>query len=320
MLQLMNDLETERLINQILFMYYLDGQNQAEIGQALGLSLAKVNRLLKQARNNGWIEFNIHTPSQHLFDLERTVQKVTGVKNAIIVPRYSDYPDAILASIGKAAAGYLVQQIRDGDVVCNGGGRGVAAMVQALETENTFDVRVVPAMGGVQGRFNTDVNNLAGVLAKRLGGKALQLYAPAFTDTEDERDAVNNLRHVKEVLDFARNAQIAVVGVGTLNPTDSSIWQFTSLPADELQRVFHLELGAGEILARIFNQDGEVCAEQYSNHVIGIDLEDFRSIPLTIGIAVLDHKGPAVAAALKGNYLKTIIMDDVTAKEVLSYF
>ena len=57
MLQNISDLETERLINQILFMYYVDSQNQSEIGQALGISLAKVNRLLKQARNNGWVEF-----------------------------------------------------------------------------------------------------------------------------------------------------------------------------------------------------------------------------------------------------------------------
>ena len=75
------------------------------------------------------------------------------MKNAIIVPRYSENPEAILTSIGKAAADYLLQQIRDGDVVCNSGGRGVAAMVQALETEHIHDVKVVPAMGGVQGRF-----------------------------------------------------------------------------------------------------------------------------------------------------------------------
>jgi DNA-binding transcriptional regulator LsrR (DeoR family) len=320
MLQNISDLETERLINQILFMYYADNHSQTEIGQALGLSLAKVNRLLKQARNNGWIEFNIHTPSQHLFDLERLVQRASGVKNAIIVPRFSDNPDAILSSIGKAAADYLLQQIRDGDVVCNSGGRGVAAMVQALETDNLHAVKVVPAMGGVQGRFNTDVNNLAGVLARRLGGSALQLYAPAFTDSEEERNAVINLRHVKEVLDTARNAQIAVVGVGSINPNSSSIWQFASASPGELQTIVDIESGAGEILARIFNNEGEPCALEYSNHIIGISLDDLRSIPLTIGIAALDDKAPAVAAALKGNYLKTIIMDDVTAKEVLSYF
>ncbi len=320
MLQITNDLANERLINQILIMYYNEGHNQTEIGQALGLSVAKVNRLLKFARNNGWVEFNIHTPSQHLFDLERSVQKVCGVKKAIIIPRYSDYPDSILASIGKAAADYLLQQIRDGDVICNGGGRGVAAMVQALDTDKEYDVKVVPALGGVQGRFNTDVNNLAGILARCLGGVPLQLYAPAFTDTAEERNALANLRHVKEVLDVARSAQVAVVGVGAIKPNSSSIWQFTSVTSEELEEIIEVEAGAGEILAHIINRDGEACAQAYSARVIGISLEDLRAIPLSIGIAALDDKAQAVAAALKGNYLKTIIMDDVTAKDVLSYF
>ena len=164
------------------------------------------------------------------------------------------------------------------------------------------------------------MNNLAGVLARRLGGSALQLYAPAFTDLEEERNAVINLRHVKEVLDTARKAQIAVVGVGAINSSSSSIWQFASASPGELQTIIDVESGAGEILARIFNDAGRACAQEYSNHIIGISLDDLRSIPLTIGIAVLDDKAPAVAAALKGNYLKTIIMDDVTAKEVLAFF
>ena len=52
----------------------------------------------------------------------------------------------------------------------------------------------------------------------------------------------------------------------------------------------------------------------------GLTLEELRQIPLSIGIVVLDNKARAVAGALKGNYLKTIIMDEVTAREVLTYF
>jgi DNA-binding transcriptional regulator LsrR (DeoR family) len=194
-------------------------------------------------------------------------------------------------------------------------------MVQALETPNTYDVRVLPALGGVQGRFDTDVNNLAGELAKRLGGCSYQLYAPAFTDSVEERIALRNLRHVKEVLDMARRAQIAVVGVGTINPSSSSFLQFTSLSPDEIQKkIIEEDLGAGEILARVIDRSGKVCAQEYADRVIGIALEDLRTIPLSIGIAALDNKALAVAAALKGGYLNTIILDDVTAREVLAYF
>jgi DNA-binding transcriptional regulator LsrR (DeoR family) len=314
------DFETERLISRILTMYYIEEQNQAEIGLTLGISAAKVNRLLKQARNSGWVEFIIRTPSQHLFDLEHAIQKATGVKNAIIVPRFTDYPETMLAAIGQVAADYLLEQLRDGDIICNGGGRGVAALVKAVDTTSRYDVQVVPALGGVQGNFDTDVNSLTAELAKRLGGVSYQLYAPAFSDTREEQQAISASRHVKEVLDLACRAQVAVVGVGSISPLHSSIRQFTSLPADELQRITDLEMGAGEILARIIDRSGSPCAQEYAERVIGIRLEDLRRIPLTIGIAALDQKASAVAAALKGNYLKTIIMDDVTAREVLTFF
>jgi len=320
MLPSIKDFEIGRLISRVLTMYYLEDRNQAEISQVMGISVAKVNRLLKQARNMGWVEFNIRAPFQQLSNLERSVESKTGVKNAIIVPRFVDSPEAILSSIGQVAADYLLEQLRDGDVICNGGGRGLAAMVQSLETSHQFDVQVVPALGGVQGRFDTDVNKLAAELAKKLGGTSYQLYAPAFCDNEEERDAICNLRQVKEVLNVARKAQVAVVGVGTLHPFHSSYLQFTSLSPDELQNIIDFEFGVGEILARVIDPDGRLCAECYANRVVGISLEDLCAIPLSIGIAALDNKAPAVAAALKGSYLKTIIMDEVTAKEVLTYF
>jgi DNA-binding transcriptional regulator LsrR (DeoR family) len=320
MLLSVKDLETERLISRILTLYYLENRNQAEISQDLEISVARVNRLLKQARSMGWVEFNIHTPSQHLFELERQIETRTGVRHAIVVPRLVDNPESILALIGQVSANYLVELVRDGDVICNGGGRGVAAMVRALDTERKFDVQVVPALGGVQGKFDTDVNNLAAVLAGRLGGVSYQLYAPAFCDNPEERDAIRSLRQVKEVLDMASKAQVAVVGVGTLDPLFSSYLQFTSLSPAELQEITGAESGVGEILARVIDRDGNMCAPCYADRVVGISLEDLRAIPLSIGIAALDNKAAAVAAALKGGYLKTIIMDDVTAKAVLAYF
>ena len=320
MLSSIKDLETERLISRILTLYYLEDRSQAEISQDLDLSVAKVNRLLKQARSLGWVEFNIHTPSQHLFELERQIEARSGVREAIVMPRLVDNPESILATIGQVAASYLLEHLRDGDVICNGGGRGLAAMVGALDTPRKFDVQVVPALGGVQGRFDTDVNNLAAVLADRLGGTSYQLYAPAFCDNEEERDAIRSLRQVKEVLDMACKAQVAVVGVGTLDPLVSSYLQFTSLSAAELQEITEAQSGVGEILARVIDRQGQVCATTYAERVVGISLQDLRAIPLSIGIAALDNKAPAVAAALKGGYLKTIIMDDVTAKAVLAYF
>ncbi|MEA4906202.1 MAG: sugar-binding transcriptional regulator [Chloroflexi bacterium] len=317
---LFNDYENARLISRILTLYYVENKNQAEIGRELGLSTAKVNRLLKQARSQGMVEITIHTPFEHLFDLEHKIQTVTGVQQAIVIPQLADNPSSILQLVGKAAADYLLEHLHDGDTLCVGGGRALATLIQSVSPGQPFDVQVVPALGGTQGRHFTDVNNLTAELAKQLGGQAYQLHAPAFVDTPEEREALCNLRHVKEVLDMARQAQIALLGVGTIYPGTSSYFQFTSLASENLQDLIEKRDSVGEILAHVLNKRGQASAPEYEQRVIGIELEDLRSIPLTIGVATGVEKAWPIAAGLKGGYLKTIITDEVTALRVLEIY
>ena len=70
-----------RLITTILNLYYVEQLTQTEIAERLNLSVPKVNRLLLQARELGYIEFVIRTPLQHLFELENSPENrlwITG--------------------------------------------------------------------------------------------------------------------------------------------------------------------------------------------------------------------------------------------------
>jgi DNA-binding transcriptional regulator LsrR (DeoR family) len=315
------DYESLRLISRIATLYYREDKNQSEIGGILGISTSKVSRLLKQAREQGLVEVTIRTPFQQIFELEEQIEQVTGVKRAIVVPRLSNTPQVVLQDVGQAAANYLLEQLRDGDTICMGGGRSLAAMVAAVSTEKLFqDVRVVPSIGGVQGRHHTDVNNLAFELAQRLRAKSFQLHAPAFMDNLEEKESISAVRQVEEILNLARKAQVAIMGVGSIRSRESSYFQFTSIDTPELQRIIDQEGGVGEILARIINEQGQPCALQLSDRVVGIDLEDLRRIPLTIGLAALEEKALPIAAALRGGYLSTIITDEITAKSVLEIY
>ncbi len=81
------DYESLRLISRIATLYYREDKNQSEIGDVLGISTSKVSRLLKQAREQGLVEVTIRTPFQQIFELEEQIERVTGVKRAIVVPR-----------------------------------------------------------------------------------------------------------------------------------------------------------------------------------------------------------------------------------------
>lgn len=315
------DHESLRLISRIATLYYREDKNQSEIGDILGISTSKVSRLLKQAREQGLVEVTIRTPFQQIFELEEEIERVTEVKRAIVVPRLSNTPETVLQDVGQAAATYLLEQLRDGDTICMGGGRSLAAMVAALSTEKLYqDVRVVPSIGGVQGRHYTDVNNLAFELAQRLRAKSFQLHAPAFADSLEEKEIISSVRQVEEILRMARSAQVAIMGVGSIRAGEASYFQFTSIDAQELQQVIDQEAGVGEILARVINRQGQPCAQQLSDRVVGINLDDLRRIPLRIGLAALEEKALPIAAALRGGYLTTIITDEITAKRVLELY
>lgn len=312
-----NDYSDARLINRILTMYYVEGNNQSQVAKTLGLSPAKVNRLIKQAREQGLVEITIHTPFQHNFSLEERLRKTYNLPDPVVIPQPSEDQDAIMQALGRAAGDYLLQNLRDKDIICISGGKAIYQIVQALEPKRKYDVKVVPATGGVQGRHYTDVNYLAAQLADKLGGKAYQLHAPIFVDSPEERKALMSVRKIREILDLARQAQIALVGVGAVISETASYFDLTLLGEADQRKVIEDEKGQGELFAHIYNAQGRPCALEYNQRVFGLSIEDLKTFPLSIGVAATSEKILPIRGALKGEYLKTLITDEATALGVL---
>ncbi len=311
------DYESTRLISRVLMMYYMEDRSQAEIGLELGLSTAKINRLLKQAKNLGYVEINIHTPFQHLLQLERELETVAGLKHAIVVPKLGDNPKALMQSVGNAAATFFLEHLRDGDIVCMGGGSTLLSMVEATPVDQKHNVTIVPASGGVQGRYESDVNNLVADLAHKIGAKSLSLHAPAVTDTPQERDSLLALRQVHEVLDLANHAQIALIGIGAIRPATVSLFRFASLSQEDILAVTENRQAAGEMLLHVVDNEGRPVESTLNKRIVGLELEALKGIPLTIGIAATKNKVMPIISALRGGYLKVLITDEETAREVL---
>lgn len=320
-----SDYDSIRLINQVLTLYYVQELTQAEVGQRLGLSTTKVNRLLQQAREQGMVEVTIRTPFQYLFDLEARLKASFDISDAVVIPQIAEQANAMVHTLGRAGANYLLGRLQDGDVVAIGGGTAVHAVVQALETRRSYDVKVVPCMGAVQGRVTTDVNYLATQLAVRLGGpargsaggEAYQLHAPAFVDTEKQREMLLSMGPIKEILDIARQATIALLGVGTVDYQTSRFVQFTALSAEDMKWIAESCGGVGEIAARIYDIKGQPCAKEYANRTVGLSLQELRNIPFVVGVAAAAVKTRPIYGALRGGYLDALITDEAAARGVL---
>jgi DNA-binding transcriptional regulator LsrR (DeoR family) len=307
-------------MNMILNLYYVERLKQSEIADRLKLSTAKVNRLIQQARNLGYIEFVIRTPFQHLFELENRIKAVFNIEHAVVIPSVGDSLTSSLSAVGIAGAHFLLEHLRDGDVLAITPGTTVQAVMQGLESPRNYDVEIVPILGSIQGELQSDMNYLAVNMGDRLGAKAYQLHAPVFVENQESCEALKSMEPVKEILDIGRNADVAVLGVGTVDPKASRLVQYTALSVSEMNSIAEDCGGVGEISAHVYNIDGQPCSKEYSDRIIGLTLDEIREIPFRIAIAASSAKALPIYGALRGGYIHALIVDEAAARGVLNLF
>lgn len=305
-----------RQIYRILVMYYQDGKKQSEIAAETQLSVATINRMIRQGRESGMVEITLKSPWVSAHQLEQQLAQLGALQQVVVAPNSASGDDANLQVVGAAAADFLLSQLRDGDVIAITGGKGVSALVDALATTRKFDVEVVPALGCVQGKHYTDVNHVASEMAAKLGGKAWQIHAPLFADTPEQRDMLMNISAVNNVLQKAREATLAVVGLGSIH-TDSSSYYDLNLLARHASARIETSGARSELVAWLLDAKGQPARFEDNSLLVGLTLPELQRIPRSFAVVAGSDKVDPIYCALQGHYLKGVITDESTASGVI---
>lgn len=308
-----DEFDQQRQMYSVLVLHFIEGVKQSEIAEKLNLSHTKVNRMIAAGRKAGMVKISISSPYQRLVDMENEVSGRFGLKQAVVTPTVSDNPETTLQMVGRVAANHLLETLRDGDVIAITGGKAVSAVVENLESERRFDVRVVPLTGGVQGKHYTDVNHLATQLADKLGGTAQLVHAPLFAEDEQQRDLLMNVASIREVFDLARQATVALVGIGSVQAPGSGYYDLLPDPARGGQALVDAGI-AGEFLAHLIKADGSLAEIDLNSRVVALDPADLANCPTIIGVAAGSLKAGPVAATLAGRFLTSLVVDEEIAR------
>lgn len=307
------------LLATVASLYYNFNQSQAEIASRFDLSPSKVSRLIKEARDRGIVEIQIHMPIPRDLELEQTLIREFGLKDAYILKTSADSDDEVsLDALGKLAANYLervIEALKPGAIIGVAWGTGVHATVLALPNRASHNIDVVQLMGGV-GALAVDGPDLARIITEKLGGRHYDLHAPVLVEKAAAREMFMAEPAVRNGIVRAQSAQLAITGIGAIHEDTSSFLRAGLFNRADLVQLRDQGI-VGEICGRFYDINGNWQDYEINQRIIGIELENLRKIPLVLTIARGSTKVFSILGALRGKYIKILVTDDITASAVL---
>jgi DNA-binding transcriptional regulator LsrR (DeoR family) len=313
----MPNLYSEDRLRLAARLYYIDGLGQSEVAKFVKVSQAKVSRLLALARERGIVRITVADYEPRHTELEAQIRTRFGLTTVVVIKAFEGLADTDLRkAVGHFASGVLNGLVKPSDIVAIAGGRTIYELVQHLPEPRNKALTVVQAMGSVDSSVSSfDAQEVGRIVAQRLGGNFLALNAPAYIPEKRTRDALLRLPQVRSVHDHLDRAQVAIVGLGTL---ENSV--FVERGALDATAIAELrEAGAvGEICGRFFDRNGAECDTLWRDQVMSVEAEQLRRIPLVVGVVSGNDRSDAIAAAIRGRLLKGLVIDETGAAALLA--
>ncbi len=299
------------------WLYYLEEYTQGEVARELGVSRSTVVRLLQKAKEEGLVRIALDVPRE-VFEMERELERLYGLERVRLVPEVED-EEKLKRWLGHAAAEVLVEMVKPGATVTVAWGTTLRAMAESLAGEQAVEgARIVPLMGGLH-RIPSRTNpyGVAEQLGRHFRASVQALYAPVFMEERSAAEAVVRDPDIRDTLDLARGASLAIFSIGTLGEEATLINQGYLSP--EERDLVRARGAVGEIICRWIDYYGNPVELPPTINPIGLSLTDLKNIPDRLAIVGGEFKREALLGTLRGGYTTTLVTDEGTAAHLLEH-
>jgi deoxyribonucleoside regulator len=306
------------LIAEICRMNYLDNLSQNEISSNLRISKSAVSRLLKEGRDKGIVTFHIKDCEDRLSSLEDKLEQSFKLKEAVVVSDEEIMSEeSIKKKVAKAAALLLQRRIRENDTIAVSWGTTLAEVAKALHPSFHLNVDIVPLLGGIDvtGR-DIHSNEIARQVSEAFKGKYYVLNVPVFVSNLQTKKAFEKEKSIKTVIDKAKSADIAVVGIGSPKQSSTMIKR-GYFSVKEFAKLTDMGV-VGDICTNFYDIQGNIIKFSLQNKMIGLGLKELKHIPIVIGLACGEDKKEAILGALRGGYINIIVTNKGVAEYLIN--
>lgn len=303
------------LIVRVAKMYYELGMSQIEISRQEHLSKSTVSRLIKLAGDMGLVKISIIEPKHSYSDLESEFITKFHLKNVTILPDIVDNQDILIQDICTAAAEDLPRLVNNHTVLGLAWGFTLSKLRTVLPSVKRKGVSIIQLNGGIS-RVLYDVGaaNIIRSFVDAYKGDGYLLPAPALVDSKEIADSIKSDSSILETLDLAGKCQTAVYSIGTIGH-NTTLYKMGYFSPEEYDKIS--EKAVGDVCSHFIDQKGNIADEQLDARVVAAPLPLIRAIPNKVVIASGLEKAQAILAALYGNLVDYLYIDQPTARKVL---
>ncbi|CAI3945738.1 DNA-binding transcriptional regulator LsrR [Commensalibacter communis] len=308
-----------RFIARVARMYYFDNMKQPDIAKHLYISQASVSRLLKKASLNGIVQISINEPKGTFLELEERIKQHFNLSEVIIASCEQDEETQIFSRIGQAAAQFFSATMQQDEVI------GISSWSESLlnmvnNLNNNFKIsakKIIQIQGGIGSpTVQKHASILSSKLAKITHAEQILLPAQGIIGSTEARTILMADPFVQATLEQFKEITMALVGIGPISPEKLLADSGNILTKAEMNTIAQKK-AVGDICLHFYNNKGKPLQTAIDQRIIGITLEQLKTIPRVIGIAGGKNKIEAILGALSGRLINILITDQFTAMRII---
>lgn len=314
--------DSERLIPKILDLYYVEELSQEAIARQLGISRATVARNLAKAKELGYVKITLSYPDEKTICLEKELKEKYHLLDILIANGDNEQNN-----VSTQAASYLARTLRNDMTLGITWGTSVKDVIENLPQQlgnplkDYSDIKIVPLIGTVTPQNTNDPekrlassNFLAIRAGEILNAVSYSLPAPMFVSRGAVKAVLEKEPPIADVLRMARKSDLILLGIGTVDSC-STLGKVGGYTEQDYSR-FREQGAVGEIVGRMYDNNGEYLDFGYGDRIIGISLEEIQRVPIRIAVAYGEDKREAIRSALRSGIVNVLVTDLETAEQL----
>ncbi|GGB57631.1 DNA-binding transcriptional regulator [Roseibium aquae] len=307
---------TTYLAIRAAWLSFVGGRTQGEIAEQLGVSPAKVHRLIALAQKSGFVKFHIEGRPVECLELEDSLTRRFGLQSCIVAPELGGGDgEAALRSVGACAGQFLSDLLSSRSVrrVGVGMGRTLKAAVEEMGRLARPDLEIVSISGSLTRKLAANPYDVVQRMQERSGGEGFYLPVPYFTETAAEKQVFLAQRSVQDLLGRARQSDVFVIGIGTVED-DGHLVQRGMISKPE-QENLRANAAVSDLMGRFLTAEGTLADVLLAECAVGLHFEEIRGSRI-VALAGGAGKAQATIAALKTGVITDLVTDEPLARAI----